>query len=92
MNHNVLINQLRNSYIKNDNAQCRELYFELCEMCELHREVDAEEYRWPWIYENDLGILQHAPERKYIRGKKQLTLDILSDMYSQFQIYKDKAA
>lgn len=79
MNINLLINTLKNSYIKNDRGECRALYFELCARCGLHNNLEPEEYKWPWIFESDLGLLQHAPERRYVRKKAQLTYnDLLS--------------
>ncbi|WP_375752203.1 hypothetical protein [Vibrio sp. HN007] len=86
MNNNVLINELKNSYIKNDRAECRELYFELCMRCGLHRSLKPEEYKWPWIYESNLGVLQHAPEKRYTREKKLLTFSALLNLESLLEM------
>lgn len=75
-----LISELQNSCIKNDKGVCRDLYFELCSRCGLHEGFEATEYKWPWIFESNLGLLQHAPERRFIRGKKPLELADLERM------------
>ncbi|MDG3086883.1 hypothetical protein P7F88_12600 [Vibrio hannami] len=80
MNHTTLINILKSSYIKNDLGECRALYFELCAKVGLHGNLKPEEYKWPWIYESGLGLLQHAPEKKYTREKSRLTLSDLLNL------------
>lgn len=74
--HSV-VDRLKNSFIKNDNSECRDLYFELCFQFGLHTDLNPDAYEWPWIYESGLGLLQHAPGRKYVRNKVRLELSDL---------------
>lgn len=76
----LLSDELRDSFIRNDNkkgGECMQMYFDLCVKCGLHKEFGPDEYGWLWIYVGDSEYIQQAPERKFIRGKKELTRESL---------------
>ncbi|MCE0495579.1 hypothetical protein [Vibrio salinus] len=75
-----LANLLKNSFIRNDNqkgGECMQLYFDLCSKCGLHKQYSPNDYGWYWIYVGDSEYIQQAPEKRFIRGKQELTKESL---------------